>query len=33
MKRLTARLDEQLEESSRLEVDICRGLKELGFGR
>jgi type I restriction enzyme M protein len=30
--RLTSELDAQFKESARLEVEIRRNLKELGFG-
>jgi type I restriction enzyme M protein len=31
MKRLTAQLDEQFKESARLEAEIRKNLKRLGF--
>jgi type I restriction enzyme M protein len=32
MKRLTAKLEEQFAESAKLEAQIRRNLKELGYG-
>jgi type I restriction enzyme M protein len=33
MTRLTAQLDEQFQESARLEAEIRKNLQELGYGR
>jgi hypothetical protein len=32
MKRLTAKLEEQFAEGSKLEAEIKRNLKEMNFG-